>query len=134
MTDLHDQNSYEQWQEQEHGEAQTNAYRECAVAMMRVLHAAIASCSESPVKSWGVMFAVSHPYCMGKSMSEIAAKLKVSRASISNAATEFCRQNNLPPSSYMKSEDAQDSSRQARIQLIKRHEERTTKRNSATNH
>jgi hypothetical protein len=60
--------------------------------------------------------------------------LKVSRASISNAATEFCKANNLPPSTYMKSEDAQDSSRLARIQLIKRYEERTTKRNSATNH
>jgi hypothetical protein len=60
--------------------------------------------------------------------------LKVSRASISNAATEFCKANNLPPSTYMKSEDAQDSSRLARIQLIKRHEERTTKRNSAKNH
>jgi hypothetical protein len=115
-------------------EEQPNIYRECAQAMLRVLHAAIAATSESQVKAWGVMFAVSHPYCMGKSMSEIAAKLKVSRASISNAATEFCKANNLPPSTYMKSEDAQDSSRQARIQLIKRHEERTTKRNSATNH
>jgi hypothetical protein len=115
-------------------EEQPNIYRECAQAMLRVLHAAIAATSESQVKAWGVMFAVSHPYCMGKSMSEIAAKLKVSRASISNAATEFCKANNLPPSSYMKSEDAQDSSRLARIQLIKRHEERTTKRNSATNH
>jgi hypothetical protein len=124
VTDLNDQNSFEQWQEQEHSEAQTNAYRECALAMMRVLHAAIAASSESPVKSWGVMFAVSHPYCMGKSMSEIAAKLKVSRASISNAATEFCRANNLPPSFYMKSEDAQDSSRAARLGLIQRHNER----------
>jgi hypothetical protein len=115
-------------------EEQPNIYRDCAQAMLRVLHAAIAATSESQVKAWGVMFAVSHPYCMGKSMSEIAAKLKVSRASISNAATEFCKANNLPPSTYMKSEDAQDSSRQARIQLIKRHEERTTKRNSATNH
>jgi hypothetical protein len=115
-------------------EEQPNVYRECAQAMLRVLHAAIAATSESQVKAWGVMFAVSHPYCMGKSMSEIAAKLKVSRASISNAATEFCKANNLPPSTYMKSEDAQDSSRLARIQLIKRHEERTTKRNSATNH
>jgi len=115
-------------------EEQPNVYRECAQAMLRVLHAAIAATSESQVKAWGVMFAVSHPYCMGKSMSEIAARLKVSRASISNAATEFCKANNLPPSTYMKSEDAQDSSRQARIQLIKRHEERTTKRNSATNH
>lgn len=115
-------------------EEQPNVYRECAQAMLRVLHAAIAASSESQVKAWGVMFAVSHPYCMGKSMSEIAAKLKVSRASISNAATEFCKANNLPPSTYMKSEDAQDSSRLARIQLIKRYEERTTKRNSATNH
>jgi hypothetical protein len=115
-------------------EEQPNIYRECAKAMLRVLHAAIAATSESQVKAWGVMFAVSHPYCMGKSMSEIAAKLKVSRASISNAATEFCKANNLPPSTYMKSEDAQDSSRLARIQLIKRHEQRTTKRNSATNH
>jgi hypothetical protein len=115
-------------------EEQPNVYRECAQAMLRVLHAAIAATSESQVKAWGVMFAVSHPYCMGKSMSEIAAKLKVSRASISNAATEFCKANNLPPSTYMKSEDAQESSRQARIQLIKRHEERTTKRNSAKNH
>ena len=104
---------------------QPNIYRECAQAMLRVLHAAIAATSESQVKAWGVMFAVSHPYCMGKSMSEIAARLKVSRASISNAATEFCKANNLPPSSYMKTEEAQDSSRQARLGLIQRHNERT---------
>ena len=105
-------------------EEQPNIYRECAQAMLRVLHAAISASAESKVKAWGVMFAVSHPSCMGKSMSEIAVILKVSRASISNAATEFCIENKLPPSSYMKSEDAQDSSRQARLGLIQRHNQR----------
>lgn len=111
-------------------EEQPNIYRECAQAMLRVLYAALTASAESKVKTWGVMFAVSHPSCMGKSMSEIAAKLKVSRASISNAATEFCIENNLPPSAYMKSEDAQDSSRMARLGLIQRHNERKQLANS----
>jgi hypothetical protein len=89
--------------------AQSNShvYRECALAMMRVMHLAVA---------WtrGVMFAIGHPYCMGQSMSIVAQQLRVSRATISNAATEFCKAAKIPPSSYMKSEQAQEVARTSR--------------------
>ena len=136
MNDIHDQNSFEQWQEQEHGEAQTNAYRECAVAMMRVLHLAVEWSSESKVKAWGVKFAIGHAHCMGMRMADVATlipsktKDRVTRATISNAATEFCKLAKIPPSQYMKSELSQESSRQARLVLIQRHNERKELTNS----
>ena len=96
--------------------AQSNShvYRECALAMMRVMHLAVAWTSESQIKAWGVMFAIGHPYCMGHSMSIVAQQLRVSRATISNAATEFCKAAKIPPSSYMKSEQAQKVARTSR--------------------
>jgi hypothetical protein len=100
-----DRKAFQDWQAKQVAEitdAESNVYRECAIAMMRVMHLAVSWSIESPVKAWGVMFAIGHPYCMGKSMSEIAAKLRVSRASISNAATEFCKAAKIPPSNYMK--------------------------------
>jgi hypothetical protein len=102
-----DRKAFHDWQAQQVADiasSDSNVYRECAIAMMRVMHLAIAWASESPVKAWGVMFAVGHPHCLGQSMSEVAAKLRVSRASISNAATEFCKAAKIPPSTYMKNE------------------------------
>ena len=95
-----------------------NVYRECARAMLRVLHNAISMSMESPAAAWAVMFATSHPMCMGKSMSEIAAKLKVHRAAISGMATRFCKENGLPPSTYMRSEEAQEVARKARKEKL----------------
>jgi len=56
---------------------------------------------DTPEK-WGVAFAVGATCCIGRSMSEIAAMLGVTRALISHRAVEFCRRYELPPSPYMK--------------------------------
>jgi hypothetical protein len=100
-------------------ESNSHVYRECALAMMRVMHLAVAWTSESQIKAWGVMFAIGHPYCLGQSMSVVAQQLRVSRATISNAATEFCKAAKIPPSSYMKSEQAQDTARESRTKKSK---------------
>ena len=102
-----DRKAFEDWQAESAAsiaESPSHVYRECALAMMRTMHLAIAWTSESQIKAWGVMFAIGHPYCMGKSMSEVAASMRVSRATISNAATEFCKAAQIPPSTYMKNE------------------------------
>jgi hypothetical protein len=102
-----DKQAFEQWQASQASdiaESPSHVYRECALAMMRVMHLAVAWTAESQVKAWGVMFALGHPYCAGKSMSEVAASMRVSRATISNAATEFCKAAQIPPSTYMKNE------------------------------
>jgi hypothetical protein len=102
-----DRKAFEDWQAQSAAsiaESPSHVYRECALAMMRIMHTAVAWTSESQIKAWGVMFAIGHPYCMGKSMSEVAASMRVSRATISNAATEFCKAAQIPPSTYMKNE------------------------------
>lgn len=112
-----DAKAFQDWQSEAAGSianSPSNVYRECALAMMRTMHIAVAWASESQVKAWGVMFALGHPYCMGKSMSELAVKLKVSKATISSAATEFCKLAEIPPSYYMKSETAQESAKQSR--------------------
>lgn len=103
--------SFKKWQEsvnnplpEDLDEYEPNMYRECAQKMLRLLHSAVATAAESDIKAWGVMFAIGHPFCIGKSMSEVATSLRVSRASISNAATEFCKAMNIPPSLYMKDE------------------------------
>lgn len=102
-----DRKAFEEWQAQSAAsiaESPSHVYRECALAMMRIMHTAVAWTSESQIKAWGVMFAIGHPYCLGKSMSEVAASMRVSRATISNAATEFCKAAQIPPSTYMKNE------------------------------
>ena len=112
-----DAKAFQEWQAesaQSIAESHSHIYRECALAMMRTMHLAVAWTSESEVKAWGVMFALGHPYCLGQSMSVIAQQLRVSRATISNAATEFCKAAQIPPSSYMKSETAQESAKQSR--------------------
>lgn len=100
-------------------EQHPNIYRECSLAMLRVLHNAISTATESPTAAWAVMFATSHPLCMGKSMSDVATKLRVPRAAISGLATRFCKENGLPPSSYMRSEKAQETAKKARNKKIR---------------
>lgn len=113
-------------------ETHPNIYRECSRALLRVLHNAISAATESPSAAWGVMFAVSHPLCMGKSMSDVATKLRVPRAAISGIATRFCKENGLPPSSYMRSEEAQEIAKQARRSKLE-HESGTNNSNSKQN-
>lgn len=95
-----------------------NTFRECSMLFLQVFFHAVALMPDSPEK-WGVAFATSNPICMGKSMSEIAEKLGVSRATISVIARKFCSELGLPPSTYMKSENASQAARQARNNYVK---------------
>lgn len=58
--------------------------------------------------------------CSGVSMTERAELWGVERASISKGATAFCAGNDLPPSFYMKKEEAQGEYRKARVGSIKK--------------
>jgi len=97
-----------------------NVYRECATRMLVVLHRAMEWCSNSRESMWGCMFALSHPNCVGRSMADVAAQLKINKATISELATRFCEENNLPPSPYMRTEDDRERARINRINLINR--------------
>ena len=81
------------------------------------------------------MFALSHPNCVGRSMSDVAAQLRISKATISELATRFCEENNIPPSSYMRTEQDQETARLNRVRLMERHKERhaTAQRQEYTN-
>jgi hypothetical protein len=112
-----DKQAFEAWQASQASDiadSPSHVYRECALAMMRVMHLAVAYAIESPEKAWGVMFAIDHAYCAGKSISEVATQLGVHRATISNAATQFCKQAKIPPSGYMKSEESREIARELR--------------------
>lgn len=64
-------------------------------------------------------YAVGAMVCDGMSMTQRAEFWGVERASISKGATAFCAGNDLPPSFYMKKEEAQSAYRDARIDSIK---------------
>ena len=74
---------------------------EVARKMMDVMQLAVDYMDESP-KNWGVAFAIGSKACMGRSMSEVAAKIGCTRADISHFAQDFCRVASIPPSPYMK--------------------------------
>lgn len=102
-TSKFDQASYRAWEESEYNaESQQNYYREAAQKMLRVLHAALSESNKNEASWWAVAFAISHPYCVGRTMSSVAAELGISRASLSSLATQFCASNGLPPSVYMR--------------------------------
>lgn len=96
-----------------------NVYRECAMAMLNVLHGAISLSVESPAAAWGVMFATSHPACMGRSITDVATALKIPRADISGVATRFCKEHGLPPSIYMRREEDQLQAKENREKQLK---------------
>ena len=86
-------------------EEHPSIYRQCAERFLPILHAAVARMPDC-VEKWGIAFATSNPVCLGRSMTEIADKLGVCRATISAEARKFCDDHGLPPSPYMKSEQA----------------------------
>jgi hypothetical protein len=59
--------------------------------------------------------------CDGVSVTERADILGVKRATLSKGMTAFCNGNHIPPSPYMKGEDAAKSYHDARIESIKQH-------------
>jgi hypothetical protein len=102
-----DNEAFLDWQSNQNAiaETPTNVYRECAIKMMRVMHLAIYHAMKSEVNAWGVMYATDHPFCRNQSMSACAQKLRVSRATISAAAVDFCKLSGLPPSAAMTRND-----------------------------
>ena len=100
--DKFDKHSYQKWEQAEHNEETENLYREASLKMLRVLHSALTEANKSQTAYWSVLFAVSHPDCIGHTMSSVAAELGISRASLSSLANRFCEANSLPPSVYMR--------------------------------
>jgi hypothetical protein len=104
-------------------EQHPNVYRECSLRMLRVLNVALewvwTSRGPNP-ELLAIMSVTGHPRLGGKRQVEWAAKFGVSRALISTLARRFCRESGLPPSAYMKSEQASKSSRAAREKYLTR--------------
>jgi len=67
-----------------------------------------------PVKAMGVVYALDLAAHKGMSMSAMARRMGVTRASLSNAAWTFTRANKLEPSRWMRSEETTRASRKAR--------------------
>ena len=72
------------------------------VEKLRIAHIALAFCDEYNPRVIGAMFATGHPYCMGKTMSDAAYELRVSKATISYWANQFCKSARIPKSQYMR--------------------------------
>lgn len=66
------------------------------------------------VACWQTAFGLGLMCCEGISMTRAAEICGVSRACISKGARRFCELNDLPPSSYMKSEEAVQVARDVR--------------------
>lgn len=66
------------------------------------------------VAMWQVALALGAGMCEGKSMTKVGEMCGVTRACISKGARTFCEINELPPSFYMKTEEAVDKAKQAR--------------------
>jgi hypothetical protein len=68
---------------------------------IRLMSAIIDEMPDCPEK-YGIAYAIGSTTLAGRSMSEIAAKLGVTRALISARAVAFCDRHGIPPSPYMK--------------------------------
>src|SRR5215831_8855417 len=67
---------------------------------------------------WQCCFALGLPVCQGQSLTSVAARLKIERATISKGAIFFCESNNLPANPYLKSEPSRLAYREARLAVI----------------
>jgi hypothetical protein len=96
----------------------SDAYREASKRLMTYFTRVMDRFKSNTVLWWANAFAYGLPHCEGRTMTEIAAALGVSRATLSKEATEICRRDGLSPSFYMKSEEAQASYRTTRKEQI----------------
>lgn len=90
------------------------AHVEAAILRPRSTKQDIAIAFYQPCYAMGLLV------CGGVSMMNRAEYWGVERATISKGATEFCNGNSLPPSFYMKTEQAQKAYQKERINRIKR--------------
>jgi len=73
------------------------------------------------IKVMGMAYALDLPITLELPMADMARRMGVSRASLSNAAWSFCRQNDLEPSRWMRSEETTRASRKARERFVRQH-------------
>lgn len=109
-------------------EEHPSIYRQCAERFLPLLHAAVARMPDC-VEKWGIAFATSNPICLGRSMTDVAEKLGVCKATLSAEARKFCDEHSLPPSPYMKSIEAVTVAQEARRLAIKIRETNKQKAN-----
>ena len=75
--------------------------REARKKAIRLMSAIVDEMPDCPEK-YGIAYAIGSTTLAGRSMSEIAAKLGVTRALISARAVAFCQRYEIPPSPYMR--------------------------------
>jgi hypothetical protein len=101
--------------------AAPNDYREASLRFLKVIHTSLEwSFTASPPtpEVVAMMLATGHPRANGRSMTDWAAQLGVTRALISTLARRFCKEAGLPPSAYMRTEEASRVARKIREHYI----------------
>ena len=79
------------------------------------------------VKVMGMAYALDLSLTMDLPMASMARRRGVTRASLSNAAWLFCRQNDLDPSRWMRGEESTKASRKAREKFCEKNQKPKTK-------
>jgi hypothetical protein len=72
-------------------------------------------------KFWGCCLAIGLPVCDGQSVTSIASRLGIKRATLSKLMVAFCESNDLPASRYMKNANTRDTFHDARLASIAAH-------------
>ena len=124
-----------------------NPYREAAqtqALLMNRVMIFVTGAKNCRLAAWQSAFALGLPCCEGKTYTEVAKLCNVGqlspgkgRAAVSKGAMFFCKANGLPPSFYMKSQEAGRSYRNARIRSIRTindHNQQLEKRQQRSKH
>ena len=102
-------------------QAEPNTYRECSLRFLRVMHVGLEwawTAGRPTPELVAVMLATGHPRAAGRTMSDWASQLGVTRALISVLARRFCKEAGLPPSAYMRSEETSKLARRIRGKFL----------------
>lgn len=79
-----------------------------------------AGIADVEIAFWACCFSIGLPICQGQTLTAVATRLNVARATISKAAVAFASSNGLPDSKYLKPEVTRASYADARVESIKR--------------
>lgn len=91
-------------------EKQIQTARESALALnIRAIVAMFMSPGNLSLRAWALAFAAGLDAAEGRSMTEVARELKVTRAAVSKETNRWADLLNLPRSRYLKSEQARES-------------------------
>lgn len=96
-------------------------YREASKRFLFIITRSIQFIEGSDQKNvavWQVAYALGLPMCAGRSMTQKARDLGLTRSSISKGAVKFCQDNGLPESIYMKKEATRGVYRSVRVKHV----------------